>query len=74
MFIYNLYIRYVVKRKKYFKLRKKDLLDKYKDFNYLTAIASILLIGGSVGLALATIDLGQIYLIKKYKKWRVKKK
>jgi hypothetical protein len=47
---------------------RSGLIDKYEKFNWLTMGVSLLIIGGSIGLALATIDAAQIAAIRLYKK------
>lgn len=42
-------------------------LDIYEKFNWVTMGASLLLIGGAVGTAIALIDAAQIIAIRKYK-------
>lgn len=47
---------------------KRSLAEKYQILNAVTAVAALVLIGGSVGIALAAIDIGQIALVEVYKR------
>lgn len=58
------------------KLRKEGKISKleaYELFNIITGVASIAIIGGFIGFALAAIDFGQVAVIEWYKRKKRKK-